>query len=634
MGFAPVSIVVATSALLFCGWTNPKYTQRKFKTDGNENRLELRSRDENINQLRLHSSAESPLDVLIVGGGSVGSGAALDASMRGLKVGLVEMQDYGSGTSSRSTKLIHGGIRYLEKAVMKLDVSQMKLVAEALRERGIMIHQAPHLCHPLPTLIPCYDVFELIKYYAGLKLYDLVAAWTLGTLSYSSFVTPYNALRIHPYLRTTSPTNSALLGAVQYYDGQMNDARLCFSVAMSAAALGAAVTNYVEVKRIDVVKNGRKEDVVRSVLKDLIHGKEFEVFSKAIINAGGPFVRQIEERDEAVKRGEVKARTTILPSIGTHIVVDRQYCPRSHTAMVVPSNDGRIVFTIPWLGGCLMGTTDLPCSVTTDPKPTKEEVQFLLDNAKPYIGPIPQDAVRSTWAGIRPLAAPDTPGSASDTQNVVREHLIQVENSRKMVSVSGGKWTTYRKIAEEAVDATVARFFSDELRRGSDAALKPCNTENVVLLGARKLLEVPTEEASGLPSDVYRHWRSNYGDRFSDLLQLLLEREGHSGTSTRGGVEEVRATSKMNCKRLGGPHSPVTEAEVIWSARHEHCEHISDFLSRRTRMAFIDAKLAKQSIPRVADLMAAEKGWTSAKKKMEIQRAHEEMESFLTSVKQ
>lgn len=668
-----LSLGVAAAFFLF-GWTNPVWTQRKFKVGENRDRLVLRSRKENMEQLHSFISPDTPMDLLVIGGGAVGTGVALDATLRGLNVGLVEMQDYASGTSSRSTKLIHGGIRYLEKAVLKMDLSQLRLVAEALRERGIMIHQAPHLCQPLPTLLPCYDVFDLIKYYAGIKLYDLVGAYTRGTLKYSSFVSPYETLRLFPYIRTTSPTNSALLGSIAYYDGQMNDARLCLTLGMTASALGAAVTNYAQVTGIKVVLNQKDEKVVKTTVLDRISEEEFSVYSRAVVNAGGPFASQIEDLHQGVKEKKISSRPRSLPSLGTHIVVERRYCPRDYHAMVVPSSDGRVVFTIPWLGACLMGTTDIPCEVSTDPRPSPEEVQLLLDSVKPYVGTVPKEAILSSWAGIRPLVAPSLPsesakgrknkGLVTDTQSVVREHIISVDNDLMMVSVRGGKWTTYRKIAEEALDTTINHFFSNGVKK----AIKPCSTEEIVLLGGREFDKVPgspftlnSNESGGsqcrLPEDIHHHLKYTYGDRYFDMIKMFEVRKPNPHYNTpseringRIGVqnenlllerliekcetaehEPVKAFLSSN-ETNQSISPPVTKGEVIWASRNEHAEHIMDVLARRTRMAFVHAKDAKEVIPKVADIMAIEKGWSKAQKKREIDLAYASIESFMVGI--
>ncbi|EPY29427.1 glycerol-3-phosphate dehydrogenase [Angomonas deanei] len=477
-------IALAGGTVGFCGlvgftYTNPSYTQRKFNpTKCPPFKFDhLPSRDDCVESLKSHNSPDHPLDVLVVGGGSVGSGVALDATLRGLTVGLVEMNDYASGTSSKSTKLIHGGIRYLEKAVFQLDPGQLMLVAEALRERTIMIHQAPHLCHSLPTLIPCYHPYDAGLYWIGTKVYDIIAAMFGGTLEYSGFVAPYEVLKDYPILKTTDGDNSPLLGAVRYFDGQMNDARLNYAVAMTAASYGASTVNYAKLVEMKPVTDG-PTPLVKCTIVDRKENKTFEVYTRSIVNAGGPFTGEVEKLVEKEAR-----HVNMVPSLGTHIVIDRKYCPKTQEAMIVPSSDGRVVFAIPWQGGCLLGTTDHKCEVTELPQPSQSDVDFLVKNIEPFTGPVPSSAVLSAWSGIRPLAAPQNIKSGA-TENISREHLITIDEGTRVLNIVGGKWTTYRKMSEDAVDKLCGSLLADK-------KVKACVTPEVVLYGARRLESVP-----------------------------------------------------------------------------------------------------------------------------------------------
>lgn len=578
-------VLLGSTAAVFAGmmgvtYMDPSYTQRKF----DESRCPPLqkglppTRRECIAKLNTHSNPERPLDVLVVGGGCVGSGVAVDAVTRGLSVGLVEMGDYAGGTSSRSTKLIHGGIRYLEKAVFQLDSLQLRLVAEALRERTIMMHQAPNLCESLPTLVPCYHAYDIGMFWAGTKLYDFIAACYGGTLKYSDFVWPYETMNLHPKLRKTNNQNRALLGAVRYYDGQFNDARLCFEVAMTAASYGAATVNYTRVNAMERVKNGRGEELVKTTMTDTLTNTPMTVYSKAVVNASGPFAGAVEKLSKSAN-----PKIENVPALGTHIVVDRKYCPKDHEGLVVPSSDGRIIFTIPWLGGCMLGTTDRKAAIESNPKPSKSDVSFLLKNVEPYLGLVPESAVKSVWAGIRPLAKLRGRNDSS-TQNMVREHLIVVDPENLMVSVTGGKWTTYRAMAEQTVDEV-----RDTVLKGR-AQFKPCCTTDLVMASARGLDQLPKEAPKGIPADVHRHWIRNYGNRYNELLALAKKDDYALLKRLRDGA-------------------PVTEVEVVWSAQQEHCEHAADFLCRRTRMAFVNSADAEASIPRVVELMAGVKNW-------------------------
>lgn len=582
-------VLLGGSAALFAGlmgvtYTDPSHTQRKFDTSRCPPLKQPLppTRHECLSQLQTHSSPEKPLDLLVIGGGCVGSGVAVDAVTRGLSVGLVEMGDYAGETSSRSTKLIHGGIRYLQKAVFQLDPMQMRLVAEALRERTIMIHQAPHLCQGLPTLVPCYHPYEIGMYWAGTKLYDFIAACYGGTVKYSGFVWPYETMNLYPKLRKTNDKNKALLGAVRYYDGQLNDARLCFEVAMTAASYGAATVNYARVDAMERVHGAQGEELVKATVTDTLTNKPMTVYSKSVVNAGGPFASRVEALAPGAT-GDIEN----VPAVGTHIIVERQYCPKNHEALVVPSSDGRVVFAIPWLGGCLIGTTDRKAAIEHNPKPTKSDISFLLKNLEPFVGDIPESSLRSAWAGIRPLAKLHGRQSSS-TENMVREHLIVVDSDSLMVNVTGGKWTTYRAMAEQTVNT-----LRDTVLKGR-VSFNPCCTKDLVMACARDLEALPKESPPGIPPDVHRHWMKNYGNRYTELLDLATKDKGKLLKRLKEGV-------------------PVVEAEVVWSAQHEHCEHVTDFLCRRTRMAFLNSADAEASVPRVTELIANTKGWSRSK---------------------
>ncbi|CCD15347.1 unnamed protein product [Trypanosoma congolense IL3000] len=584
------------AAFIGISYTNPKWTQRRFPQKNVPQLVHQQNptRDECLKRMEAFNSPETPVDVLIVGGGSVGAGVALDAVTRGLSVGLFEMNDYASGTSSRSTKLIHGGIRYLEKAVFKLDMQQFMLVAEALRERIIMSHQAPHLCRNVPTMIPCYNPFDVVKFWCGVKLYDLIAIWERGTLEYAGYLTPYATLKKFPYLKNGCSDGKVLFGSVQYYDGQMNDARLCLSVALTAASYGAATVNYAKVEKMEVVQNAKGEQVVKATVYDRINSNTLTVYGKSVVNAGGPFTAQVQ------KLITEKTSVRMAPSSGTHIILDRKYCPKD-SAMVVPSNDGRVVFAAEWLGGCLVGTTDKACEVSEDVRPSKSDIEFLLANVKSYVGEVPEKEVTSAWCGIRPLALPEN-AEGSDTQNIVREHMVLVDKENLMLSVVGGKWTTYRKIAQDTMDALCSSLLKGRVE------CKPCITENLQVVGAHNLASVPEEAPGFLSRKVHKFWRRQYGDRYHALADLVKE--------------------NPSLLRQLHPEEPILAADVVYSSQREHCEHVVDFIARRTRMSFLNVEHAKAIIPEVAQIMSVTKNWSRARKNEEVAHALASLESF------
>lgn len=597
-GLAAYGSVVAFS------YTDPRWTQRRFFPEKcpplKENTAP--TRDVCLARMLAHTNPENPFDVLVIGGGSVGTGVALDATTRGLNVGLVERGDYASETSSRSTKMIHGGIRYLEKAVFHLDPLQLQLLAEALRERTIMLHQAPHLCLDLPTVVPCHNIIDVGMYWVGTKMYDFIAGLYGGTIAYSGYILPSTAAQVMPQLRKDRESNPAKFGAVRYHDGQFNDARMCFQIAMTAAAYGAATLNYAKVTSMEMTKNKAGEKVVKTTVTDEVHNKKMEVYSKAVVNAGGPFSGEVEKLAEGAE-----GKLNVVPALGTHIVLDRRYCPSGKEAMVVPSSDDRVVFTVPWLGGCLVGTTDHKAKVESNPSPPEADVEFLLGNLEPYVGKIPRDGVKSAWAGLRPLVTPKKKKGSDDTQNIVRQHFIAVDADHGLLDVTGGKWTTYRRIAQDAVDT-----LRDTLLKGK-ADFKPCCTPDLVLVGARQLDRVPEFIPAGgpIPPDVHRHIRATYGDHYDEIVALAMK------------------DNMKHLKRLV-EGCPVVEAEVLWASRQEHCEHVHDFVARRTRMAFVNSAQAEAAIPRVAELMAEEKRWSRSRRTAEQSQGFAAMSGFHT----
>ncbi|KAJ7537587.1 hypothetical protein O6H91_11G012700 [Diphasiastrum complanatum] len=326
--------------------------------------------------LYVGTSAVNPLDVLVIGGGATGCGVALDASTRGLRVGLVEREDFAAGTSSRSTKLIHGGVRYLEKAVFQLDYGQLRLVFHALEERARLIQNAPHLCHPLPTMTPCYEWWEIPYYWSGLKLYDLVAGRQM--LHFSRYHSAKESLEFFPTLAKESAHGKTLKGTVVYYDGQMDDSRVNVSLACTAALTGAAVLNHAEA--IAVQRDEVTNRVTNVRVRDNLTGKEFDVHTKVVVNAGGAFsdeVRKMADKDEKIP--------IITPSSGVHIVLPDYYSADAMGLIVPKTKDGRVVFMLPWLGRTLAGTTDSSTKLTMYPEPQEEEIQFILDAISDYL---------------------------------------------------------------------------------------------------------------------------------------------------------------------------------------------------------------------------------------------------------
>ena len=381
------------------------------------------NREESLQAMR---SSEEPLDLLVVGGGATGMGIALDAAERGLAVGLVEQSDFGKGTSSRSTKLVHGGVRYLKQG----DVA---LVRESLRERGRLLRNAPHLVRELGFVIPVYRWFDAPFYGIGLKLYDFLAG-KLG-MGASRWLNLEKTIEALPTV-----SQEGLKGGLRYSDGQFDDARLVIDLAWSASQRGAHVANYVRCLSL-LQEEGR---VMGAMVRDEESGDEFEVRAKVVVNATGIFADEL-------RKGK---KEMVAVSQGVHLVLPREFLPGEEALMLPKTSDGRVLFAVPWKEVVLVGTTDTPRDEKLlEPRPLEEEIDFILDHAEKYMGRRPKrEEVRSAYAGLRPLVRP--PNNTGKTSSLSRSHTI-VRDENGLVTITGGKWTTYRQMAEELVDTVI-----------------------------------------------------------------------------------------------------------------------------------------------------------------------------------
>ncbi|RMG68048.1 MAG: glycerol-3-phosphate dehydrogenase/oxidase [Calditrichaeota bacterium] len=495
------------------------------------------NRQENLNWIDAHPE---DWDVIIIGGGATGLGTAVDAAARGYKTVLFEQADFAKGTSSRSTKLIHGGVRYLKQG-------NIALVVEALHERGTLIRNAPHLVHHLAFVVPNYSWWEGPFYGIGLKLYDMLAG-ELG-LGPSHILSREETLQ-----RIPTVEKKGLQRGVIYFDGQFDDARLAICLAHTATDLGARLVNYCRV--VGLVK---QDGMVRGVrVKDEMEGRLFQVEGKVVINATGAFSDQVRQMDEPT------AQPVIRPSQGIHLVLDRRFLPGDSAIMVPHTDDGRVLFAVPWHNRVLVGTTDTPMDRTPlEPCPLAEEIDFLLEHAARYlaIDPRPED-VLSCFAGLRPLVGT---GDAQDTASLSRDHTILVSTAG-LVTIAGGKWTTYRKMAQDVVDqaALVGCLQS-----------APSRTRHLPLHGYLK--DVDPESP-----------RSVYGSDWGKIEALMKE--------------DASLAEPLH------PRLPYLKAEVVWAVREEMACTVEDVLARRTRALLLDARAALDAAPMVADLMARELG--------------------------
>lgn len=491
-------------------------------------------------------------DVAIIGGGATGLGTAVDAASRGYRTVLFESRDFASGTSSRSTKLVHGGVRYLEQG-------DIPLVLEALRERGLLHRNAPHLVHALPFIVPRYRWWEGPFFGVGLKLYDALA----GKLNLS----PSRMLgREETLARIPNIESENLLGGVEYYDGQFDDARLAVSLVRTAESLGAVMLNHCPVTAIS--KQGGMVNGLE--VRDAETGRTFTVSARVVINATGIFADSIRHMDDP------EAPPAVQPSQGVHIVLDRDFLQGDTAIMVPHTDDGRVLFVIPWHDRVLVGTTDTPMTAPdAEPRALPEEVEFILRNAARYLArdPGPGD-VRSVFAGQRPLVRPPRK-DGTPTKAISRNHEILVSDSG-LVSIVGGKWTTYRQMAEDVVDAACGLAGFEE---------RPCPTRTLKIHGC------PSEYAA--PSAA---WLAVYGTDAAGIEAL-------AGTDPALGMPLVEGL-------------PYTRASAVWAVRHESARTVEDVLARRTRALLLDARAAAAAAGETARLLAAELGrdaaWTDA----------------------
>lgn len=551
------------------------------------------------------ANSANPLDMLVIGGGATGSGVALDAVTRGLRVGLVEREDFASGTSSRSTKLIHGGVRYLEKAVFNLDYGQLKLVFHALEERKQLIENAPHLCHALPCMTPCFEWFDVVYYWAGLKMYDLVAGRHL--LHLSRYYSAQESSELFPTLARKGKDRN-LKGTVVYFDGQMNDSRLNVGVACTAAVAGAAVLNHAEVVAFLRDEDGKR--IIGARIRDNLSGKEFDTYAKVIVNAAGPFC------DSVRKMVDKEARSMICPSSGVHVVLPDYYSPEGMGLIVPKTKDGRVVFMLPWLGRTVAGTTDSNTDITLLPEPHEDEIQFILDAISDYLTvKVRRTDVLSAWSGIRPLA---TDPSAKNTESISRDHIV-CEDYPGLVTITGGKWTTYRSMAEDAVNAAI--------KSGKLSPTSKCITQYLRIIGG----DGWDPSSFTVLAQQYVRMKKNFsGKVVPGVMDTAVAKHLSHAYGTMAERVAAIAQNELLGKRLAHGY-PYLEAEVAYCARHEYCESAVDFIARRSRLAFLDTDAAGRALPRIIEILAAEHNWDKSRKKEELEKGKGFLETFKSS---
>lgn len=491
------------------------------------------NRDEALARL---ADRRTPWDMVVIGGGATGLGIALDAATRGYDTLLLERDDFAQATSSRSTKLLHGGVRYLRQG-------NLKLVMGALRERGRVLANAPHLASEQPFIIPTYKRGESLYYGFGLGVYERLAG--RASLGRSRRLDAAATCRELPGLRSEK-----LRGGVLYHDGQFDDARLAVSLAASAWDHGASLINYCSVAGL-LRAGGAGTPVTGVVARDRETGAEHEIPARVVVNATGVFCDSIR------RMAEPDAAAWVAPSQGAHIVLDRRFLPGRTALMVPKTDDGRVLFAIPWQDRLLVGTTDVPVEdAEAEPRALPEEIDFLLEHAGRYLREAPRlQDVLSVFAGLRPLVRA---GSGHSTSALARDHLLREESG--LVSITGGKWTTYREMAEQAVDLAA---------RVAQLPGRPCRTVDLPLHGATTEL-VPSLRAYG-----------------SDAAAL-----------------QALAQARPEWAARLHPRLPYIGAEVVWAARQDMARSVQDVLARRTRALLLDARASIEIAPRVAALLA------------------------------
>jgi len=493
------------------------------------------NRQEQIDKL----NSNKEFDICIIGGGATGLGIAVDAASRGCKTILLEKYDFAKGTSSRSTKLVHGGVRYLQQG-------NIKLVMEALKERGLLKKNAPHLVKNQSFVIPNYKWWENSFYGVGLKVYD----WMAGSLGLgpSQLLNKEETLALAPNL-----DEDGLRGGVLYHDGQFDDARLAIHLAMTAADLGAVVINYMSVEGL--MKENEK--VCGILVKDSFNDKVYEIKAKAVINATGIF------SDSIAKMDDKDAEPLISHSQGIHLVFDKEFL-LSDTAIMIPrTDDGRVLFAVPWHNKIIIGTTDTPVpSASEEPIALKEEIEFVMQHIHRYLKKDPSyNDIRSVFAGLRPLVK----SNSKITSAISRDHHIAVSDS-ELISITGGKWTTYRKMAEDVMEIAIHKAGMNEME---------CVTKNLHIHGYKE-------------NNDYKAALYYYG-------------------TDKNGIEDL-IKKDNSLADLIHPSLPYIKAEIIWAVQNEMCMTVEDALARRTRALLLDAKAAIESASFAANMMAKEMG--------------------------
>ena len=526
----------------------------------------------NLNLERLRNEA---FDVCIIGGGSAGAGCALDAALRGMKVALIEKTDFAAETSGKSTKLVHGGVRYLEQAFRKLDLAQLNQVKHGLQERRFVLGNAPHLARPLALATPVFNWWSGLYYFLGLKLYDWFAPGKSG-------MPPGRWIRKQKLDKLFPGLNNSVHSAIVYYDGQLDDARYNLALIQSANQSGAVVANYVELQEFSSDRSGA---ITAATVLDRQSHTVFSIRASVFLNCTGPAA------DSVRLRANPELTPVINPSKGAHILVNMPQQNEACALLIPKTADNRVAFAIPFEGRTMIGTTDEPCeNPDLEPYADQQDTDFLLNTINPYLEePLTRAQVTGGFAGLRPLV--NLSADNKHTKAILRDHFVEQDERSGLVSLLGGKWTTYRLMAKDAVDVIAIRL-------GINA---PCTTENHLLWGA-----------NGWTQDFYKKIQAEYRID-EDVSQHLADKYGTRAVAVARLAMEDPAMSERIV-----PEQPFIKAEVVYAVRHEMVLEIRDFLSRRIRLELSDIRACAAAAPEVARIMAAELGWSTVQEETRL----------------
>ena len=515
------------------------------------------SREASLNHLLQDAADGKVWDVIVIGGGATGLGAGVDAASRGFSVLVLEGKDFAKGTSSRSTKLVHGGVRYLAQG-------NVALVREALAERGRLARNASHLVRPLSFVIPTYRWFDRPFYWIGMVLYDLLAgALGIGRSRWLSLA------KTVAYLPTV--VAQGLRGGVQYHDAQFDDARLAISLVRTLFDLGGNAVNYLPVTGLVKKRDGQGERIAGVTVQHPVSGESLTLQSRSVINATGVWVDDVRRMDDPA------AKARLAPSQGVHLVVDESFLPSRHALLIPKTEDGRVLFVVPWLGKTVLGTTDTPREDSpAEPKPLQEEIEFILGTAAKYLNKKPTRAdVLSVFVGLRPLVKPEKDDSGN-TSGISREHSIFVSRTG-LITITGGKWTTYRSMAEEVIDKAIAvAQLPKRKSKTSEMLLHGASAGNLTLLN------------------------------FDSPIDAL-------------GTDRSVVSALPGADEILHPRLNLSRAMVVFFVRNELAFSVEDVLARRHRALFLDAKSAIEVAPAVAGILGHELGWSPEKQQESLQ---------------